>query len=358
MQEIAVSAPKRAKKRTRVDSEASEEEHPPTRSPARNILKCSEEFWYEDGSVVLVAQDTAFRIYRGLLAQHSPVFRDLFTIPQPNTSESVDDCPVVRIPDDPDDVARLLRIFAATSTVSYFSNDQIPFADVAAIIRITHKYQMDQLLGRALQNLKTVFKDTFPDFIRLDHFLAESSIELDCRDAITVVNLAHLTQNLSMLPMALYICCQLAPKDIIAGVDRNGRRERLSQDDIVRCIAGRLKLSQASVTAVFRVFQCSDECMEQCKRVNGSTCRRALHAALQKYGADFSALCAGTMPLDTWITDDRDYFDSFSIKFCSGCWKRLQETEQEEHRRIWCELPVYFGLEVEGWKEKNPVVPK
>ena len=37
-----------------------------------------EDFWFEDGTVVLVAEGVEFRVYEGLLADHSPVLRDMF----------------------------------------------------------------------------------------------------------------------------------------------------------------------------------------------------------------------------------------------------------------------------------------
>ena len=38
-------------------------------------LKKDEEFWFDDGTVILHAGDVEFRVYRGLLESHSTVFR-------------------------------------------------------------------------------------------------------------------------------------------------------------------------------------------------------------------------------------------------------------------------------------------
>ncbi|KAH9932276.1 uncharacterized protein B0H18DRAFT_52418 [Fomitopsis serialis] len=50
-------------------------------------------FWYPDGSVVLLAQNVGFKVYRGLLAEQSEVFADLFTLPQPPEAQALEDCP-------------------------------------------------------------------------------------------------------------------------------------------------------------------------------------------------------------------------------------------------------------------------
>ena len=69
-----------------------------------------EEFWYQDGTVVLVARNVEFRVYGGVLANHSPVFADMFS--QHQTSRAPDDpsvCLVVPIEDRPEDLRVVLR---------------------------------------------------------------------------------------------------------------------------------------------------------------------------------------------------------------------------------------------------------
>ena len=57
----------------------------------------SENFWFDDGTVVLQVEGTQFRVHRSILARYSPVFNDLFQDPQPerDKSEWVDGCPTV-----------------------------------------------------------------------------------------------------------------------------------------------------------------------------------------------------------------------------------------------------------------------
>lgn len=77
-----------------------------------------EEFWYSDGSIILVAHNVEFRVYKGLLTRHSPVFRDMFAPPQPPVAssstlfKSADTlCPVVHLSDTPKDLRHILRVF-------------------------------------------------------------------------------------------------------------------------------------------------------------------------------------------------------------------------------------------------------
>lgn len=67
--------------------------------------------WFEDGSVVLSTPDVLFRVFRSTLSRHSPIFRDMFSLPQSSNvpeEETMDGVPVVELHDDPEDLAHLL----------------------------------------------------------------------------------------------------------------------------------------------------------------------------------------------------------------------------------------------------------
>ena len=93
------------------------------------------EFWFFDGSIVLVAERVMFRVHKAFLARHSVFFRDMFSLPQPKEGQEpsrsnanaamesssrltvckpcgdlgeVEGCATLRLHDSPDDVASLL----------------------------------------------------------------------------------------------------------------------------------------------------------------------------------------------------------------------------------------------------------
>lgn len=62
----------------------------------------SAEVWYEDGSIILVAENEGFRVYSGILSQQSSIFADMFSMPrpiQPQPQDIYQGCPVVHLPD-------------------------------------------------------------------------------------------------------------------------------------------------------------------------------------------------------------------------------------------------------------------
>ena len=66
-------------------------------------------FWLYDGSIVLHVQNTLFRVHQTILANHSEVFADLFTVPQPDGERTIDGCPIVGLYDDEKDFVDLLN---------------------------------------------------------------------------------------------------------------------------------------------------------------------------------------------------------------------------------------------------------
>ena len=71
------------------------------------------DLWFHDGTVILIAESTGFRVYQGLLAKHSEVFRDMFSLPQPTAvaSETYEGCPIVHLVDDTaEEIAEVMKI--------------------------------------------------------------------------------------------------------------------------------------------------------------------------------------------------------------------------------------------------------
>lgn len=68
-----------------------------------------QELWFEDGNIVIQAGNSLYRVYRGVLATHSSVFKDMLSFPQPPDSELVEGCPIVRLPDSDREVTPFLK---------------------------------------------------------------------------------------------------------------------------------------------------------------------------------------------------------------------------------------------------------
>ena len=94
-----------------------------TEGESPQLFTKDSEFWYEDGTIILIARNIEFRVYRGPLAKHSPFFRDMLSMPQPAAashfpvSELNFDCPVIHLTDSPEDLRHVLRVFTAGASL-------------------------------------------------------------------------------------------------------------------------------------------------------------------------------------------------------------------------------------------------
>lgn len=68
------------------------------------------DFYFPDGSVVLIVENTALRIHQSVLARHSEVFSGMFDVPQPSDVDTYDACPTVVLQDSLDDVVDVMRV--------------------------------------------------------------------------------------------------------------------------------------------------------------------------------------------------------------------------------------------------------
>ena len=81
----------------------------PNSDASAGIRKKHPEFWFEDGNIILVAQDVEFKVYKCPLIKQSPVFRDMLSLPQGPDSALEGALPVVHLSDHPHDIKWLLE---------------------------------------------------------------------------------------------------------------------------------------------------------------------------------------------------------------------------------------------------------
>lgn len=90
-------------KRKRTD--ASSSETPQSAETTRSDL------WYDDGNIILQAERVQFKVYKGVLAENSSVFKDMFAFPQPPSTDTqlVEGCHVVHLSDSAQDMGYVLE---------------------------------------------------------------------------------------------------------------------------------------------------------------------------------------------------------------------------------------------------------
>ncbi|KAM5544851.1 hypothetical protein V8D89_001749 [Ganoderma adspersum] len=345
-------------------------------APDDSITRDSD-VWYEDGNIVVIAQTTAFRFHKSVVSHHSSVFRDLFSVPQPSPpavagesepgarAETFDGCAAVRVSDTSYDFRELLR--AIYGGVSYLRLDQVvTFPVLAALARLSHKYQLDGLLAAVLPRLKGTFTTELAVWDAAGALLEGSAFEFD--QAVEALNLFRLLGRPEMVPVALYGCCQLPPADLLCGIARSdgATREQLAPADLVLCLEAKGRLLRATVALVVRLSEAYEarialvaggqaECSpsaaageSQCPGALGALvadCRRYLHESIDED------------PLDTFYASGLHYAVRTQV-LCGACGEALEAEYAQLRREVWRGLPGFMGMDVEGWDSGSPTPSK
>ena len=75
-----------------------------------NAIVKHPDFYFPDGSVVMIVEQTAFRIHKYVLARHSEVFNGMWDVPQPSVSDTYDGCPAVKLTDSKTDFIDVMKV--------------------------------------------------------------------------------------------------------------------------------------------------------------------------------------------------------------------------------------------------------
>ncbi|OCH85369.1 hypothetical protein OBBRIDRAFT_839002 [Obba rivulosa] len=311
--------------------------------PSRE-LKRDEDFWFEDGNVILENHGVGYRVHKGILSKTSTVLCDLFLVPQPRDEEQLDGCPVVHMHEQPSDVRHLMGIIyngrRQVDRALFFepgAHAPVDFSTVAAIVRMAHKFEIQELLKHALTRLKSWYTD---DFMIWERNCGSNGTAMMRRplstEAIVAVLLARLTNTKTMLPLALYLCSQLPASSLLQDVHLpDGSVAQLSLDDVARCIEGKAKLIEKKITAFHSLLYQSRNanCKLKCWT---KYCSCILS---EKWGGtqDYHVL----MPLRDQIPP---YSTLLKAGVCIGCIHFVFDAEQRARRTIWRQLPKLMGV--------------
>ena len=323
-------------------------------------LEHHSEFWFDDGNIILIAQQTGFCIFRGLLATQSTVFADMFAAASSQADEILDGCPVVHLTDSHLDVAHLLRILLPASPVWYVFRlliATIPlhidicssyptatsevirsFDEVSAVVRLAHKYHIQSVQDQAIRALLE-----HPFSINCHVFSSPPKQQISIRGAqfIGAVNLSRLTDTPLILPLALYQCSRLGSTILDGWKREDGTVEHLSMADLKRCVDARVVLGKEESFVLNRVFapvpldKCEGltPCAASLERLRGNTLNKER--------------------LKNSVFIDRSAAIQRVNGLCEGCKQVVQERNRVELQRVWDSLPRVFGITVEGWSNSD-----
>ncbi|KDR71583.1 hypothetical protein GALMADRAFT_143845 [Galerina marginata CBS 339.88] len=307
--------------------------------PEEPVMRSS--IWYDDGSIVLEAEKTQFRVHRSVLSKYSKFFKDLFTVPQPEGELLVDGCPVVRMSDSAEDWESLL-IAIYSGPQLYNSVKSYPLKLLIAMLRLGNKYDFEELRDHALARIKLELPSKLSDWDAL--FQVEPEVPGEFFTAGIEFDLVNIAEELgirSILPMAYHLCIRDQTLDaIFNGCKRpDGTLAELSPSTRYILLRGKGALVRATLDETFiwimnNEFIPSGTCFSpvDCEKARVTILEESIRSLYQ------TIACA----LDIW---DERLTETSAL--CAMCQNAAQSAHQEGREIIWGALPSYFGLP--GW---------
>ncbi|KAJ6556450.1 hypothetical protein B0H19DRAFT_1152622 [Mycena capillaripes] len=308
-----------------------------------SLLTRVPELWFEDDNLILRAENSLFRVSKGILAARSSVFRDMLAFPRPRRSstvevkikrededegtedgdgeETMDGCPVVRLHDAAADVTYFLR---AIFDSSFF--EPPPFKSslpiITGILRLSHKYDVHYLRRRALLHLDTGFPTSLGlyEVTGLETFASDG---LD--DSLLTIRCASEVGATWVLPTAFYFLCYSDMRDIL-----NAREwPLLSEVDRETVIVSYTKQRVACPPVLpFLRIPFTEGCtsLDRCSDYKAS------------YLVD-----VGSWNISDPLGSYKEW-SPFESKICAYCLEKSEAYHRAARAQLWEELPSIYGL--------------
>ncbi|RDB17298.1 hypothetical protein Hypma_001918 [Hypsizygus marmoreus] len=287
--------------------------------------------WFDDGSVILNAENTLFRVHRSILSSHSSVFDDL--LGALSSEVQVDGCPVLTVQDSAEDMSHFLK--ALTDRSYYREKDAQSIEITSSILRLSMKYCVDHLRDEASSRLQYEFPASLESY---DRRTLGSRIKSGRGYIVDCISLMREVGLISALPTCFLTLGQYRLPDILNGKLRpDGSRAILPLEDQRICVTGIYELHVAIAQEMYGWVDIEPGDVRTCKRVGCSDSRFRLSASLWKPTND--------KPLKML----RQWWPEWLVGLCGTCASDAKEEYEAGRRRIWERLPSFFGLP--NWKD-------
>ncbi|CCM04555.1 uncharacterized protein FIBRA_06736 [Fibroporia radiculosa] len=317
--------PRRSRKRARGDSSLLAQDT--SSSEDQNVkrgtgeLQPHETFWYEDGNIILTAGGVAFRVHNSIISRQSDKLRGIL---ESASAEKMDGLRVFQLPDTADDVS---------AWIFFMGDIAIKFSLVASLLRIGHRYEIQDLLDYGKRRLQECYPNTY------DEWFCAPDIN-PSKSAIVALILARKIGLTTVLPALFYDCCTESDLDVIlSGVRRaDGTLDMLSRDDMQACLKARDRLikENKTVSAFLWTLKCSPRCKTK------QECREKFREILELAHSvgSFSSPAILRLPMAEEPPANR---------LCSECVHMFKKERYAAAQHAFLNLPKYMGIDAGDW---------
>ncbi|KAJ7922348.1 hypothetical protein B0H13DRAFT_1983516 [Mycena leptocephala] len=306
-----------------------------------------QDLWFSDGSLVVRAENTIFRVSGAVLAARSSVFQDMLSFPQPGSSpgaediEGIEGIPIVEVHDMAAEVEPFLRaIFDSSFFMPPPSSPNL--SDILAILRLSHKYDIQYLHRRALDHLSRIYPTDLSQFLEHLNHLPEGfeALKPSADAHLQVLRVLHEVHALFLLPAAYARASKCLPSRLFTAP---------SWTSLPEPIKTTLHLAHAHQARhiIAIVHAVGGE--------PSSTCTAPTTCPLEILSV-VSALLeqVGQVDMEFNFFDVKDIFlpsvwEDLGAPMCRGCMKQRADAVEGSMEAVWEGLPGNLGLP--PWEE-------
>ncbi|KAJ7648630.1 hypothetical protein DFH06DRAFT_1423224 [Mycena polygramma] len=291
-----------------------------------------DELWFSPNVAIFRAQSRTFRVFVDILKEKSTVFADMFTFPQPPSSdmETVDGVPAVIVHDDPAEMEVFLKaIFDSNFFMPPPAESQI--MDTLGILRLAHKYDVPYLRRRALEHLGTLYPTQLTEW-NPEKMKPSNSIAFGQR--IATIETATQVGALWLLPTAYYDVCRRHLSTII----EEPRWLALAETARNTCLRGYLAQIQQTlqVLSFLSITKGEDS---NCEDPAGCNKKR-----LGMTKVFFTLGSSMSRPLNVLV---ESHWRTINDRLCQNCAEEALSLHNAAKQNCWDGIPEMFGLP--GW---------
>ncbi|KAF7357862.1 Zn-dependent hydrolase oxidoreductase family [Mycena venus] len=205
-----------------------------------------EDFWFHDGSIVILVGPLMFRVHQTVLSTHSEVFAGLFILPQPPSGtkgqEMIEGCHVVQLHDNADDFVDMLK---GIYNPSHFDTLPDELGDIltwiSGMLRLSTKYMILSLRQRCISILKAKFPATFASYNAMISSPHRKHYKSD--EVMRAVLLAQECNVREVLPYAYYCVARMGLTRLVSDAPAD-----ISWREKAVCLVGRERLRWAEMS--------------------------------------------------------------------------------------------------------------
>ncbi|KAJ7432201.1 hypothetical protein B0H11DRAFT_1890584 [Mycena galericulata] len=289
--------------------------------------------WMPYGDIILQAEFTQFRVNRDVLAQQSPVFKDMFSVPQPQNEPTVEGCPVVHVSDTAKDWELLLGVLY--DPFPSIDKAKLPFPVVACMLRLGRKYEMQKAKDDAVARIRSEFPAELQEWQATPNTLVY--IEAGAAVYVDMLNLCFECGILPSIP-SLALACLSGNKleTLFTGVKRN--------DGSFVILSDTIKLILALAVERLIIFQHESLAwLEDEAVVPHTSCLSRSRCSQQRLALNHTVAWGEKRMID--LSYVIDVWDSrWTGKLCQVCESAARASYNASREKGWELLPTFFGL--------------